>query len=171
MGKAWCYARLLVIVLVMHWSSDCTAVCHHIHLYKEVQVTTVESDFTEFLQRLRKQEGRMDESLKQGNKSWRRRQRQRQWPSQKNKLNSGTKARRKCSMWLMDDWRRWWVMMKHWRKHGKGIVKHKKKKTVSRNSLVVLNITWFMETAQLSPKKYPIENTPSWWHRHSRAVS
>lgn len=43
--------------------------CHNIHLYKEGPVMTVESDFTEFYQRLRKQEGRMDESLIQGNES------------------------------------------------------------------------------------------------------
>lgn len=63
----------MVIVLVIHWSSNCTAVRHSIHLYKEVPVTSVESAFTEFYQRLRKEEGRMYESLKQGNESRRRR--------------------------------------------------------------------------------------------------
>lgn len=69
MGKVWHYAILLVIVLVIHWSSNCTSVCHNIHLYKEVPVTTVESAFTESDQSFRKQKGRLDESLKQDNES------------------------------------------------------------------------------------------------------
>ncbi len=61
---AWCYVLLLLIVLVIQWSSSFTSVCHNIHFYREVPVTAVESDFTAFYQRLRKQRGRMDESFK-----------------------------------------------------------------------------------------------------------
>ena len=48
---------LFVIVLVIHWSSNCTNVCHTIQLYKEVPVRPAESDPAEFYQRLRKQGG------------------------------------------------------------------------------------------------------------------
>lgn len=51
---------------VGHTLANCTAVCHNIHPYKEVPVTTVESDFT------RGGESRREEQmshLKQGNES------------------------------------------------------------------------------------------------------
>lgn len=46
-----------------------SCVSYNIHLYKEAPVTIVECDFTEFYQRLRKHEGRINESLEHGNES------------------------------------------------------------------------------------------------------